>query len=120
MCHLHLKLCTPPYGTVLYALPELLGILGFKIHHKTERNAAHNTDQQIFREKARQRIGKQIIQPVHGCHHLIGSITPRRYTPQSRYLVTKIPCKNIREIHKNELLFIHASGLSLQRFGNGF
>ncbi len=51
MCHLHLKLCTPPCGTVLYTLPELLGILGFEIHHKTERNAARNTDQQIFQKK---------------------------------------------------------------------
>ena len=48
------SLCiSPPCGTVLYTLPELLGILGFEIHHKTERNAARNTDQQIFRKKAR-------------------------------------------------------------------
>ena len=35
----------PPCGTVFYTLPELLGILGFIIHHKSERYAACHTNQ---------------------------------------------------------------------------
>ena len=36
---------SPPCGTVFYTLPELLGILGFVIHHKSECYAACHTNQ---------------------------------------------------------------------------
>ena len=45
---LYVLCIAPPCGTVLHAMPELLGVLGFEIYHKAERNAAPCSYQQIL------------------------------------------------------------------------
>ncbi len=56
--HIENFVLTAPCRTVLHAMPEFLGVLGFKIHHKAERNAAPCPYQQVFRVKTWQRIGE--------------------------------------------------------------
>ena len=120
MCHLHLKLCTPPCGTVFYTLPELLGILGFVIHYKPECYATCHTNQQIFWVEVRQRIGKQLVKTAHNCHHLIRSIRTFRHSPQPCHLVTEIAGKDIWKIQKHQLFGIHTSGFCFQILGDCF
>ena len=102
----------PSCRSVFFALPELLAVLAFDVDRQLEQRTGNQTDEQINRMKAGQRICEGSAEHGKAVCQLVDELRAGCKSEHGGNLIRKVEGEDIREVQKNELLhigFVHSS-----------